>query len=160
MHPCFPWFSVISANPALNPVVETVCGCLNCLRRFRGYRRFHEGHRVANHRFGEPQVLKCPIFEFIEIRRFWERLRESPKMEKFQVLRVVRRGCKRSFGSRAQKSPKSLWHHLKPVLHRCNPIFREGVNREKLTVKKLIDNEMFFFHRLCPLQTVKNRRKP
>ena len=30
----------------------------------------------------------------------------------------------------------------------------------KLTVKKLIDNEMFFFHRLCPLQTVKNRRKP
>ena len=37
---------------------------------------------------------------------------------------------------------------------------REGANREKLTVKKLIDNEMFFFHRLCPLQTVKNRRKP
>ena len=37
---------------------------------------------------------------------------------------------------------------------------REGVNREKLTVKKLIDNEMSFFHRLCPLQTVKNRRKP
>ena len=36
----------------------------------------------------------------------------------------------------------------------------EGANREKLTVKKLIDNEMFFFHRLCPLQTVKNRRKP
>ena len=39
-------------------------------------------------------------------------------------------------------------------------MIREGVNREKLTVKKLIDNEMFFFHRLCPLQTVKNRRKP
>ena len=38
--------------------------------------------------------------------------------------------------------------------------FREGANREKLTVKKLIDNEMFFFHRLCPLQTVKKRRKP
>ena len=37
---------------------------------------------------------------------------------------------------------------------------REGANREKLTVKKLIDSEMFFFHRLCPLQTVKNRRKP
>ena len=29
--------------------------------------------------------------------------------------------------------------------------FREGANREKLTVKKLINNEMFFFHRLCPL---------
>ena len=28
---------------------------------------------------------------------------------------------------------------------------REGVNREKLTVKKIINNEMFFFHRLCPL---------
>ena len=38
-------------------------------------------------------------------------------------------------------------------------LVREGANREKLTVKKLIDNEMFFFHRLCPLQTVKNRRK-
>ena len=37
---------------------------------------------------------------------------------------------------------------------------REGVNREKLTVKKIINKEMFFFHRLCPLQTVKNRRKP
>ena len=37
---------------------------------------------------------------------------------------------------------------------------REGANREKLTVKKLIDNENLFFHRLCPLQTVKNRRKP
>ena len=37
---------------------------------------------------------------------------------------------------------------------------REGVNREKLTVKKLIENEMFYCHRLCPLQTVKNRRKP
>ena len=41
--------------------------------------------------------------------------------------------------------------------------YREGANREKLTVKKLIDNEMFFFHRLCPLQTVKksapNREK-
>ena len=37
---------------------------------------------------------------------------------------------------------------------------REGANREKLTVKKIINKEMFFFHRLCPLQTVKNRRKP
>ena len=35
-------------------------------------------------------------------------------------------------------------------------MFREGANREKLTVKKLIDNEMFFFHRLCPLT---NREK-
>ena len=28
---------------------------------------------------------------------------------------------------------------------------REGVNREKLTVKKIINKEMFFFSRLCPL---------
>ena len=41
-----------------------------------------------------------------------------------------------------------------PGEHANVPSFRlsrEGVNREKLTVKKLIDNEMFFFHRLCPL---------
>ena len=31
------------------------------------------------------------------------------------------------------------------------PCYREGANREKLTVKKIINNEMFFFHRLCPL---------
>ena len=36
---------------------------------------------------------------------------------------------------------------------------REGANHEKLTVKKLI-TRCFFFHRLCPLQTVKSRRKP
>ena len=29
--------------------------------------------------------------------------------------------------------------------------FREGANSEKLTVKKIINNEMFFFHRLRPL---------
>ena len=33
---------------------------------------------------------------------------------------------------------------------------REGVNREKLTVKKIISITRCFFHRLCPLQTVKN----
>ena len=32
----------------------------------------------------------------------------------------------------------------------CRAENREGANREKLTVKKLISNEMFF-HRLCPL---------
>ena len=33
---------------------------------------------------------------------------------------------------------------------------REGVNREKLTVKKLIDNEMFFF---LPFMSLTNREK-
>ena len=32
--------------------------------------------------------------------------------------------------------------------------FREGVNREKLTVKKLIDKEMFFF---SPFMSLTNR---
>ena len=42
--------------------------------------------------------------------------------EKGKFPKVVRRGCKRWFGLREQKSPKSLLHHPKPVLHRCNPI--------------------------------------
>ena len=33
---------------------------------------------------------------------------------------------------------------------------REGANREKLTVKKLIDNEMFFF---SPFMSLTNREK-
>ena len=33
---------------------------------------------------------------------------------------------------------------------------KRGQTVKKLTVKKLIDNEMFFFHRLCHLQTVDN----
>ena len=35
-------------------------------------------------------------------------------------------------------------------------IFREGANREKLTVKRLIDNEMFF---LSPFMSLTNREK-
>ena len=48
--------------------------------------------------------------------------------------------------------------HVMKIAFFCESIHangREGANREKLTVKKLIDNEMFIFHRLCPLQTVK-----
>ena len=44
----------------------------------------------------------------------------EPENGKFP--KVVRRGCKRWFELREQKSPKSLLHHPKPVLHRCNPI--------------------------------------
>ena len=32
---------------------------------------------------------------------------------------MLRGGCKRSFGSREQRSPKSLLHHPKLLLHRC-----------------------------------------
>ena len=35
-------------NPALNPLV---CGCLNCLRRFRDSRSFRESYQVASHAF-------------------------------------------------------------------------------------------------------------
>ena len=37
------------------------------------------------------------------------------------------------------------------VLESGMDTYREGVNREKLSVKKIIKNEMFFFHRLYPL---------
>ena len=37
--------------------------------------------------------------------------------------KVVRRGCKRSSGTREQKSQKGLLHHQNLVLHRCNPAF-------------------------------------
>ena len=48
---------------------------------------------------------------------FWQRP-DSGKPPK-----VVRRGCKRSFGAREQKSQKGLLHHQNLVLHRCNPAF-------------------------------------
>ena len=40
--------------------------------------------------------------------------------------------------------------------HTFAHFFREGVNREKLTVKKFIDNEMFFF---SPFMSLTNREK-
>ena len=43
-------FSVISANPAINPLA---CGCLSCLRHFRDSRRFREKHRIEKPRFGK-----------------------------------------------------------------------------------------------------------
>ena len=39
--------------------------------------------------------------------------------EKGKFPKVLRGGCKRSFGAREQRSPKSLLHHPKPLLHRC-----------------------------------------
>ena len=39
--------------------------------------------------------------------------------EKRKSPKVVRGGCKRSFGPREQKSPKSLLHHSNPLLQRC-----------------------------------------
>ena len=45
--------SVISANPAINPLA---CGCLSRLRHFRrprDSRRSREKHRIAKHRFGK-----------------------------------------------------------------------------------------------------------
>ena len=45
--------------------------------------------------------------------------------ETSNVPKVVRRGCKKSFGPREQRSPKSLLHHLNPVLHRCNSLLHQ-----------------------------------
>ena len=39
--------------------------------------------------------------------------------EKGKFPKVLRGGCKRSFGPREQRSPKSLLHHPKLLLHRC-----------------------------------------
>ena len=39
--------------------------------------------------------------------------------EKGKLPKVLRGGCKRSFGPREQRSPKSLLHHPKLLLHRC-----------------------------------------
>ena len=38
--------------------------------------------------------------------------------EKGKFQKVLRGGCKRSFGPREQRSPKSLFHHPKLLLHR------------------------------------------
>ena len=40
--------------------------------------------------------------------------------EKGKFPKVLGGGCKRSFGAREQGSPKSLLHHPKLLLHRCN----------------------------------------
>ena len=47
----------------------------------------------------------------------------GPENGNFQ--KVVRRGCKRCFGPREQRSPKSLLHHPNPVLHRCNSLLHQ-----------------------------------
>ena len=52
-----------------------------------------------------------------------ECLLQGPEASK--LPKVVRRGCKRSFGPREQRSPKSLLHHLNPVLHRCNSLLHQ-----------------------------------
>ena len=47
-----------------------------------------------------------------------------------------------------------LFWGLKPLLET-----REGANREKLTVKKIINNEMFFFFFFSPFMSLINREK-
>ena len=50
-------------------------------------------------------------------------LLQGPETSK--VPKVVRRGCKRCFGPKEQRSPKSLLHHQNPVLHRCNSLLHQ-----------------------------------
>ena len=42
-------------------------------------------------------------------------------VENRKFPKVVRRGCKRSFGPKAQRSPKSLLHHLNPCFAPVQP---------------------------------------
>ena len=48
--------------------------------------------------------------------RTWEIARKE------KISKVVRGRCKRSFGHREQRSPKSVLHHPNPLSHGCNPI--------------------------------------
>ena len=48
-----------------------------------------------------------------------ERLGEGSKIGKSP--KVLRRGCKRSFGPTAQRSPKSLLHHVQPCFAPVQP---------------------------------------
>ena len=43
--------------------------------------------------------------------------------EKGEFPKVLRGGCKRSFGPREQRSPKGLLHRCNPILHRCKSSF-------------------------------------
>ena len=45
--------------------------------------------------------------------------------ETSKVPKVVGRGCKRCFGRREHRSPKSLLHHPNPVLQRCNSLLHQ-----------------------------------
>ena len=63
--------------------------------------------------------------------------------EKRKSPKVVRGGCKRSFGPREQKSPKSLLHHPNPLLHRremglhrCRRRFARWVQKTCCTLSK------------------------
>ena len=56
--------SMVSAQPTLNPLV---CGCLNCLCRFRDHRRFRDCHRVANYRFGRPYPRDPDILKTVRV---------------------------------------------------------------------------------------------
>ena len=58
----------------------------------------------------------------------------------------AKKAQKRAILQRRMRHPRLLY-----------PRCREGANHEKLTVKKLIDNEMFFF--LSPFMSLTNREK-
>ena len=72
----FSVLSVISANPAINPLA---CGCLSCLRHFRDSRRFHEKHQGplngGGSKGGFPDLdlsfLFCPFLSFLGLSLFF-----------------------------------------------------------------------------------------
>ena len=66
----------------------------------------------------------------------YECLLQGPETSK--VPKVVRRGCKRCFGPREQRSPKSLLHHQNRVLHRCNSLLHQCKRTLALGAKKTL----------------------
>ena len=64
-----------------------------------------------------PWAWNCFLSPRVGKLRAWEIDRKG------KIPKVLRGGCKRSFGPREQRSPKSLLHHPKPILHRCKSGF-------------------------------------
>ena len=54
--------------------------------------------------------------------RDWRRGARQASVTYTHRSKVVRGGCKRSFGPREQRSPKSRLHNPRPSLCRCKPI--------------------------------------
>ena len=93
--------------------------CTACKQRSKADRRRPDAYTMLFKTFvWFPPILPITS-EALESPQCWEAagLGNWPNREKFP--KVLRGGCKRSFGTREQRSPKSLLHHPNLLLHRC-----------------------------------------
>ena len=67
------------------------------------------------------QMITCNYFRFCEL--ILGSCGPGKLNEKGKLPKALRGGCKRSFGPREQRSPKSLLHHPKLLLHRWQKQF-------------------------------------